>query len=92
MFVTQIIGRRINTYCRAALGGGGDACRIGFGSRVDGESKLLIDSALFLELREGGVFTFPWQGVCLVPCHSVQRPRDPSAHLQLTFSISASYY
>lgn len=52
---TQIIGRRINTYCRAALGGGGDACRIAFGSRVDGESKLLIDSALFLELREGGV-------------------------------------
>lgn len=29
---------------------------------------------------------FLWQGVCLVPCHSVQGPRDPRAHLQLTFS------
>lgn len=32
-----------------------DADRIGFGRRVDGASKLLIDSALFLELRQRGV-------------------------------------
>ncbi len=39
-----------------------------------------------------GCFMFLWQGVCLVLCHSVQGPRDPRAHLQLTFSVSASHY
>ncbi len=51
--------------------------RIGFGSHVDGASKLLIDSALFLELREGGVScscgkVFVWS--CVTQCKDPETP------------------
>lgn len=70
----------------------GKVDRTGFGSRVDGASKLLIDSALFLELREGGVScsrskVFVWSRVT-----QCKDPETPGAHLQLTFSVSDSYY
>lgn len=50
--------------------------RIGFGSHVDG-AKLLIDSALFLELREGGVScscgkVFVWS--CVTQCEDPETP------------------
>lgn len=78
-------------YTEARLGSDG-VDRIGFGSHVDGASKLLIDSALFLELREGGVScsrgkVFVWS--CVTQCKD---PETPGAHLQLTFSVSASHY
>lgn len=55
--------------------------RAGFGSHVDGASKLLIDSALFLELREGGVScsrgkVFVWSRVT-----QCKDPETPGAHL-----------
>lgn len=55
----------------------GEVDRIGFGSRVDGASKLLIDSALFLELREGGVScsfgkVFVWS--CVTQCEDPKTP------------------
>lgn len=51
--------------------------RIGFGSHVDSASKLLIDSALFLELREGGVScscgkVFVWS--CVSQCEDPETP------------------
>lgn len=74
---TQIIGRDINTNCKAACVDSGRVDRIGFGSRVDGASKLLIDSALFLELREGGVScscgkVFVWS--CVTQCKDPETP------------------
>lgn len=64
----------------------GEVDRIGFGSHVDGASKLLIDTALFLELRERGVScssgkVFVWSRVT-----QCKDPETPSAHLQLVFS------
>lgn len=51
--------------------------RIGFGSHVDVTSTLLIDSALFLELREGGALcscgkVFVWS--CVTQCKDPETP------------------
>lgn len=75
-----------------APGDGSELDRIGFGRHVDGASKHLIDSALFLELREGGVScsrgkVFVW--FCVTQCKD---PETPGAHLQLTVAVSASHY
>lgn len=57
--------------------GSGEVDRIGFGSHVDRASKLLIDSALFPELREGGVScscgkVFVWS--CVTQCKDPETP------------------
>lgn len=67
----------ISTNCKVAWVDSGEVDRIGFGSHVDGASKLLIDSALFLELREGGVScscgkVFVWS--CVTQCKDPETP------------------
>lgn len=67
----------ISTNCKVAWVDSGEVDRFGFGSRVDGASKLLIDSALFLELREGGVScscgkVFVWS--CVTQCKDPETP------------------
>lgn len=76
---TQIIGMETNPMrCWPTAA---KLTRTGFGSHVDGASKLLIDSALFLELREVGVScshgkVFVWS--CVTQCKD---PETPGAHL-----------
>lgn len=73
----QIIGGEQNTYRRAAVDSGETDIN-SFGIHVDGASKLLIDSALFLELREGGVScyyatkVFSWSRV--THCEDLKTP------------------
>ena len=88
-----------------ASGGSSADDRIGFGSHVDGTSKLLIDRALFLELKEGGVScsrgkVFVWSGVtqCKDPetpvliCSSHSPSRLHIIKINLTSSLTNQPY